>query len=111
MHAFMPVHGLTACGAFQRSSPTGGAAKGMPLKICTDPSPLTVPEICPASVLTTSNVDCARVQQAHKRVKDRLRMRFIIKVLQINERIYGFAAGLPYFAVRASLITPFQFRP
>src|SRR5215831_9579426 len=26
-----PVHGLTGCGAFQRSAPTGGAANGMPL--------------------------------------------------------------------------------
>ena len=43
----MPVHGATAAGAFQRSAPTGGAAKGMPLKMDKPLSytPLTSPPV------------------------------------------------------------------
>src|SRR4051794_18574701 len=32
-HFFTLVHGAGGCGAFHLRSPTGGAAKGMPLKI------------------------------------------------------------------------------
>src|SRR5437588_2743879 len=32
-HFFTPVHGAASCGAFHLSSPTGGAAKGTPLKM------------------------------------------------------------------------------
>jgi hypothetical protein len=30
--ALTPSHGTTGCGAFHRNDPTGGAAKGTPLK-------------------------------------------------------------------------------
>src|SRR6478752_5269334 len=32
-HFFTPVQGVAGCGAFHLSSPTGGAAKGIPLKM------------------------------------------------------------------------------
>src|SRR4051794_39595451 len=32
-HFFTPVHGVGGCGTFHLNSPTGGAAKGIPLKI------------------------------------------------------------------------------
>src|SRR5689334_13323987 len=41
----IPVQGMTGCGDFQRSAPTGGAAKGMPLKEAT-PS-FATPRISP----------------------------------------------------------------
>ena len=41
-------------GAFQRRAPTGGAAKGIPLKMRTFESALTVPSTGPASVTTVS---------------------------------------------------------
>src|SRR5213594_3438524 len=47
-----PLQGATDCGAFQRRSPTGGAANGMPLNTRT-PFALT-PEIWPLSILTVS---------------------------------------------------------
>src|SRR6266478_1731101 len=49
-----PDHGLTGCGDFQRRSPRGGAAKGMPLKMRTDWSALVVPRRRPDSTLTFS---------------------------------------------------------
>jgi hypothetical protein len=42
-----------SCGAFHRSSPTGGAAKGIPLKILMLPS--CVPSIFPYFVCTILN--------------------------------------------------------
>ena len=45
MAFFTPVHGITGCGAFHRSSPTGGAANGMPLKM--ERSPSTAPSTSP----------------------------------------------------------------
>src|SRR5208283_571525 len=42
-------HFATGWGAFQRKAPTGGAAKGMPLKRCTFESLLKVPSTSPAS--------------------------------------------------------------
>ncbi len=47
---WMPGHALTGCGAFQRKSPTGGAANGMPLN-CETPS-TTVPATVPPVTLT-----------------------------------------------------------
>src|SRR5262245_32073215 len=46
-----PVHGLTGCGAFQRSAPTGGAANGMPLndEIPFVTTPATRPPVTSAS--------------------------------------------------------------
>jgi hypothetical protein len=44
---FTPVHALADCGAFQRRSPTGGAANGIPLyeKIPPCSTPLIVPSV------------------------------------------------------------------
>lgn len=50
------VHGVTGCGAFQRRSPTGGAANGMPLKTLTDGSSPRTPSIAPVSVRTMSGL-------------------------------------------------------
>src|SRR6187397_1819546 len=47
-----PCQATTGCGAFQRSSPTGGAAKGMPLNTRTPFA--AVPEIWPPSTATIS---------------------------------------------------------
>src|SRR5687767_3621215 len=47
-----PVQLVTGCGSFQRSSPTGGAPKGMPLNTATPGNLPGVPEIRPLAVLT-----------------------------------------------------------
>src|SRR6185295_12801955 len=51
-----PDQGLTGAGDFQRRSPTGGAAKGMPLNIEMPFSvvPLTAPPVTLASVMSAS---------------------------------------------------------
>src|SRR5258708_42771 len=49
-----PDHGLVGCGDFQRRSPMGGAAKGIPLKMRTERSALVVPRRKPDSTLTFS---------------------------------------------------------
>src|SRR5204862_386414 len=53
---FTPVHAFTGAGAFQRRSPTGGAAKGMPLKMEMPPStvPLTAPPVTLAWLISAS---------------------------------------------------------
>jgi hypothetical protein len=49
----MPVQGEGGCGGFQRRSPTGGAAKGMPLNelIPPDSDPLIFPESISLTIL------------------------------------------------------------
>src|SRR5262245_56474344 len=49
-----PFHGVAGWGAFQRRSPTGGAAKGTPLKRRTDGSVPTVPSRTPPVTVTWS---------------------------------------------------------
>src|SRR5260221_14398802 len=49
-----PDHGLMGCGDFQRRSPMGGAAKGIPLKMRMDWSALMVPRRRPDSTLIFS---------------------------------------------------------
>jgi len=51
-----PCHFAAGCGGFQRSGPTGGAAKGMPRKSRAFPSALIFPCTFPWSVLTTSGL-------------------------------------------------------
>src|SRR3954470_14509761 len=46
-----PSQALTGCGAFQRSSPTGGAAKGIPRKTWV-PELVMLPSTTPFAVLT-----------------------------------------------------------
>src|SRR5690348_3333110 len=50
-----PRHGAAGWGAFQRNGPTGGAAKGMPLNMVTDPSEEATPATLPPWVLTTAS--------------------------------------------------------
>src|SRR5664280_368879 len=52
-HFRTPVQFVTGCGAFQRNSPKGGCANGIPLKILI--SPFLYPEIRPFSVLMTDS--------------------------------------------------------
>ena len=54
-----PSHGCTGCGAFQRSSPTGGAAKGMPRKTRTALFSEVVPSTRPDFVRTGAPVAVA----------------------------------------------------
>ena len=66
-----PVQGLTGAGAFQRSSPTGGAANAMPLKIAMPASaiPATSPPvtlawvICASAALAGQTVQAAKMQE------------------------------------------------
>src|SRR5690242_20573517 len=57
---FTPDQGLTGAGAFQRRSPVGGAANGMPLKIerPLSATPLTVPPVTLSSLIADC-VTCA----------------------------------------------------
>src|SRR5262245_22050715 len=47
-----PSHEAAGCGSFQRRSPTGGAAYGIPLKLRIRPSALAMPRTVPVAVLT-----------------------------------------------------------
>src|SRR5579872_2105980 len=49
---FTPSHLAGGCASFQRKSPIGGAAKGMPLYMCTLASLLSAPPPAPDSALT-----------------------------------------------------------
>src|SRR5258705_9882835 len=49
-----PVQGVTGCGAFQRSGPTGGAAYGMPLNTRTSALLPAAPDTKPPSVFAGS---------------------------------------------------------
>src|ERR1700722_3027330 len=51
-----PCHLAGGCGGFQRSGPTGGAAKGMPRKSRAFPSALIFPCTLPWSVLITNGL-------------------------------------------------------
>src|ERR1700688_3793051 len=50
-----PVQLAAGWGVFHRNEPAGGAANGMPLKICTVESALVVPSTVPLSVCTRSD--------------------------------------------------------
>ncbi len=69
-HFFIPFHGVTDCGSFQRKLPTGGAANGMPLKTCTSPPVFTVPAIRPPSTLTVSNKGLLIKRKENANVKE-----------------------------------------
>src|ERR1700676_1725773 len=55
-HLRTPIQGFTGCGSFHLRSPTGGAAKGIPLNANTSPLALITPDIWPASVFITSKL-------------------------------------------------------
>src|SRR6188768_2220341 len=64
-----PAQGLAGAGAFQRRSPTGGAANGMPLKteMPASVTPLTAPPVTVATVTcasAASNGNTARSTRA-----------------------------------------------
>src|SRR5271165_2146145 len=54
-----PFHACSGCGAFQRSSPTGGAAYGMPLKTRIPEASGATLAIWPASIRSVSAVQVA----------------------------------------------------
>ena len=54
-----PVQFFTGCGSFQRRSPTGGAANGIPLKLRTPDLAAAVVSIRPLAVLTWSAANAA----------------------------------------------------
>src|SRR5689334_24039007 len=58
----IPLQGMTGCGGFQRSCPTGGAANGIPLNEATPLSmvPMTVPPLTRASwIAAPTGAGCA----------------------------------------------------
>ena len=55
LQSFTPFQLLTDCGAFQRKSPTGGAAKGIPLNETTSDFESFMPEINPLSIRSVSD--------------------------------------------------------
>src|SRR3989442_1769376 len=54
-----PFQGLTGCGAFQRNSPMGGAAKGIPRKARTAGEAALTPSTIPLVVFTWSSANVA----------------------------------------------------
>src|SRR5205823_2571640 len=52
----IPDQFVTGCGGFHRSSPTGGAAKGIPLKLRSPESGSEVPSMMPLVVMTRLSV-------------------------------------------------------
>src|SRR2546429_3454106 len=52
-----PDHFATDCGGFHRSSPTGGAANGIPLKLRSPESGSEVPSMMPLVVMTRLEVE------------------------------------------------------
>jgi hypothetical protein len=79
LHSRMPFQAFTGCGAFHLESPTGGAAKGTPLKIYM--LPLLVPEINPASVLITSNVFIGFSNEVNTIVNKKMTPGILIEVI------------------------------
>src|SRR5690242_14438249 len=78
-HFFMPFQCCTGCGAFHLNSPTGGAANGMPLKICMSPALFGIPETTPASVFTFRSLFCAyEILNANSKKQKSYNFRFII---------------------------------
>jgi hypothetical protein len=63
-HFRTPAQFFAGWGAFQRKSPTGGAANGIPLKMLI--SPLLYPETTPFSVLISDN--CPDDFKGHKTI-------------------------------------------
>src|SRR5262249_40082497 len=64
-----PLQFFTGCGAFQRNSPTGGAANGIPRKTRTPGVPAVAPSTTPFSVRTSSAAATAR---PHKEITSML---------------------------------------
>src|SRR5579884_1656631 len=73
----MPVQFLTGCGSRQRKSPTGGAAKGMPLKLRTPSFGEVVDSRTPFAVFTRSLALAGSADAAHSARLGTINMVFI----------------------------------
>src|ERR1700733_13060712 len=78
---FTPSHLTGGCASFHRKSPTGGAAKGMPLNMRTLASWLGVPATDPESVLTGSKIAARETAPIRVPRARRMRLRFIEMLL------------------------------
>jgi hypothetical protein len=78
---FTPSHLTGGCAVFHRKSPTGGAAKGMPLNMYTLASVLDVPATDPESVLTESGIAARETTASRVSRARRVRLRFIEMLL------------------------------
>jgi hypothetical protein len=70
VQALTPSQGWTGWGAFQRRSPTGGAANGIPLKMLIRPLESVLPEIRPPSTAiepTDRKVEFSGLEQEEMR--------------------------------------------
>src|SRR5262245_6418987 len=78
---FTPVHALTGCGAFQRSAPTGGAAKGMPLndEMPFATTPATFPPVTSASRIWADAPAVTRRTAAHAAMIEDLFIQFTFR--------------------------------
>src|SRR5690242_12633318 len=93
---FTPSHLAGGCAAFHRKSPTGGAAKGMPLNIRTLASWLDVPATDPELVLTGSGIAAKETAAIRVPRARRMRLRFIEMLLGNLINITSLAARTPY---------------
>ena len=79
----VPSQFFTGCGSFQRKSPTGGWAKGMPLNILIPET--WVPSTNPLTVLTVgrplSDVSCADKIVVHKMKQNIKAIDFICRIV------------------------------
>src|SRR5579863_772459 len=92
---FTPSHLAGGCATFHRKSPTGGAAKGMPLNIRTLASVLDVPATDPESVLTGSGIAARETAAIRVPRARRVRLRFIEMLLGNLINITSLAARTP----------------
>src|SRR6185503_8725327 len=93
---FTPAHLAGGCATFHRSSPTGGAAKGMPLNMRTLASVLDVPATDPESVLTGSGIAARETAAIRVPRARRVRLRFIEMLLGNLINITSLAGRTPY---------------
>src|ERR1700733_7722668 len=78
---FTPSHLTGGRATFQRKSPTGGAAKGMPLNMRTLASLLDVPATDPESVLTGSGIAARQTAAIRVPRARKARLRFMEMLL------------------------------
>src|SRR5271166_277874 len=90
--AFTPVHGAGGAGGFQRMSPTGGAAYGIPLYTRTPVILPSAPETSPLS-RRTGSAKIASVENAAS-VK---RTRFIVRSIASHSWDGGTEVSVPGF--------------
>jgi hypothetical protein len=103
---FTPSHVAGGCAAFHRKSPTGGAAKGMPLNIRTLASLLDAPATDPEPVLTGSGIEARETAAIRVPRAGRMRLRFIEMLLGKLIHLTSLAAGTRYRGRKTGLGTP-----